>query len=130
MLAWVCAWGSGCAVEDYARHLNTAASGVGAPGLHDPTQKIRAEHYASWPKEIREAVDHRQLRRGMDKLQLQAAMHLTEGGIQKWEFKTSEGPAEKWMVYRTLNGWSSVRVTESLPIVLILINGVVVDMYR
>jgi len=118
---------SGCELYDPKPAISNAINSLGAPSEPDPTDRIRKEHYAGWPKPIREAVDARRLLLGMDKLQVQAALHLEEATIRKQVFEPGTERREKWFVYRLMRGWHFVKMPNSQMVMILFVDDRVAD---
>lgn len=100
----------GCEIWDPRPGLRDFFWGLGDQSIPDPNEEIRKKEYPTWPKEIRQAVDAREVQVGMTKNQVLLALRLAEKDIQKQLTDTETGKVENWTVWRTAQGWSAVRI--------------------
>jgi hypothetical protein len=121
---------TGCEIVDVRKPLGNAIDSWGADSTPEPTDAIRKNDYPHWPKPIQQAVDRREVQIGMDKLQVQLALRLSEGRLEKKTLNTPRGVIEKWMAWRTNNGWSPVKLEMSRLFVFQFMDGKVVEIYH
>ena len=88
------------------------------PPANPVIQQIRRDHYRSWPKPMRDAVDEHRVIVGMDKLQVQLATRIDESLIDK----QTDAAGETWILWKArspdynnwsfalMGGWQQVKV--------------------
>jgi len=104
-----------------SQSLDTVSVGSSIPLSTDP---IRKEHYRSWPKDIRAAVDKHILLVGMDKLQVQVSLEILESALSKQVATTTNAVLETWTVWHYPGGWSATKAGKT-EIAIVFKDGLV-----
>jgi hypothetical protein len=123
----VCAC-SDLAQLDFRSAIYTAATALTPREENSELRAIRKKYYSSWPKEIRRAVNDREVLVGMDKYQVQLALQIEEAIIQRQFVQSKDGPVEIWSVWKTPNGWAFTKVQPSRAFSIRFLNGKVVEL--
>lgn len=117
---------SGCEVWDPRPGVRDFFWGMGDESVPDPHAEIRKKEYPTWPKEIREAVDERNVQVGMTRNQALVAVRLAENDIPKQMVESAADKVENWTLWKTSKSWTPGKILDmSRKMTITFRNGIV-----
>jgi len=113
---------------DFRGAANDAAFALTPREENTELTAIRKKYYRTWSKEMRRAVNDREVLVGMDKYQVQVSTRIEEFIVQRQLSSSKDGPVEIWTLWKTSSGWAFTKVEPSRPFTIRFVNGKVAEL--